>query len=271
MMHVQKHIKLMVIAVFVFVALACSLILSGWPCWRIAPVAAANPGKYLGTKMVYIDAQYRMDPVTIVKVTVGNQQIQPGMSTAARVDQPATPFQADEDWLKTMSISLLNRTDKIIVRAEIMLFFPDTGNGSIPQGRISPTVMMYTMTLGQRPEIDSYASPGQKYAPEPDKQPILLAPGQTLVIHVADYVDAMQSLVEEKLPFSQVTRLAIRRFRFYFVDGMRWDDLNGFGVPDPNHPGQFTHTDRNTFFPGDPHQNWPPPTQQAAPGRHRSE
>jgi hypothetical protein len=250
MSYTKQHTKLVA-------AMLASLALSGFG-WRIAPVAAANPGKSLGTKMVYIDRQTRMDPVTIEKVTVGSQLIQPGVSTAARVDQPATPFQADQDWLKNMSISLKNRTDKVVVRAEVQLFFPDTGNGITPQGRISPTVTVYTMELGQRPEIDSYASHGQKIPPEPGKQPLLLAPGQTLVIHVADHVDEMHSRVEETLPFSQVTRVAIRRLRFFFVDGMRWTDLDRFGIPDPNHPGQFTNLDSGRYFPGHPSQNWPP-------------
>lgn len=252
----------------VLATLAC-LVLSGGLSWFIAPVAASTGT--LGTKMVYIDAQYRVDPATISKVIVGDQQIEPGMSTAARVDQPATPFQADEDWLKNTSIFLKNRTDKAIVRAEIMLFFPDTGNGVTPPDRVSPTVMVYTMTLGQRPEIDSYSSHGQKLPQEPNKPALLVAPGQTFVIHIADYIDAIQSRVEATLPFAQVTRVAIRRIGFFFADGMRWNDLYGFGVPDPNHPGQFTYMDKNRFFPGDPRNNWPPPTQQVEPGRRRSE
>lgn len=264
MMHLQKHIKGMVTAALV--ALACSLVLSAVPGWRIAPIAAANPGKSLGTKMVYIDAQYRVDPVTITKVTVGDQQIQPGLSTGAREVQPGTPFQADEDWLKSMSISLKNRTDKVIVRAEIELWFPDTGDGGPSQ-----PVTTYGITLGQRPEIDSYTSRGQKLPPEPGKQALLHTPGQTLVVHVADFVDAIQSRVEERIPFSQVTRLAIQRVQFYFVDGTRWTDQYGFGTPDPNHPGQFKNMDRNRYFPGDPSQDWPPPTQPIEPGRHRSE
>jgi hypothetical protein len=264
MISLQKHVKRMVVAAFA--VLAYSLILSGFLGPRIAPIAAANPGKSLGTKMVYIDAQYRVDPVTITAVTVGDQQIQPGLSTGAREVQPGTPFQADEDWLKTMSISLKNRTDKVIVRAEIQLWFPDTGDGSPSQ-----PVTTYTITLGQRPDIVSYTNRGQKLPPEPGKQALLHTPGQTLVIHVADYIDAIQSRVEEKIPFAQVTRFAIQRLQFYFVDGTRWNDLNGFGVPDPEHPGQFKNMDRNRYFPGDPSRDWPPPTQQAEPGRHRGD
>jgi hypothetical protein len=258
MSYTKSHTK----PVTAMLASLASLVLSGWLGWRIAPVAAANPGKSQGTKFVYIDAQYRVDPVTITKVTVGDQQIQPGLSTGAREDKPGAPFQADEDWLKNMSIVLMNRTDKVIARAEIQLFFPDTGDGS----PFRP-VTMYTITIGRRPDAASFTSHGQKLPPEPDKQPLLWLPGQTLVVRVGDYVDEMRSIVEEKLLFTQVTRVAIRRLQFYFVDGMRWNDLVGFGVPDPNHPGQFTNMDMNTYFPGNPRENWPPDEFWTPPGK----
>src|SRR2546422_11404891 len=77
------------------------------------PLPAVD-GRTLGTKMVYIDAQYRVDPVTISKVTIGDEPVQPGLSTGAREDKPGAPFQADENWLRKMSIWLKNRTDKVI-------------------------------------------------------------------------------------------------------------------------------------------------------------
>ena len=249
----KQHAKL------VASVLVC-LALSGW-LGHIALVAAANPGKYLGTKAVHIDRQTRMDPVTIERVTVGGQLIQPGVSTGPREERPGAPFQADEDWLKNMTIILKNRTDRVIVRAEIALFFPDTGDGSS-----SRPVTEYVITAGQRPEIDSFTSQGRKLAPEPNKQPLLFAPGQTIAIHVADHVDAMQPTVEEKLPFAQVTRVAIHRLQFFFSDGMRWTNLERFGLPDPNHPGQFTNLDSGRYFPGHPSQNWPPSDAPFEPG-----
>jgi len=161
-----------------------------------------------------------------------------------------------------MSIVLMNRTDKVIVCAELELYFPDTGDGSPFR-----TVTEHIMTIGRRPDAGSFTSHGQKRPPEPDKQPLLWLPGQTLVVRVGDYVDEIQSTVEQKLLFTQVTRVAIRRLQFYFVDGMRWNDLAGFGIPDPNHPGQFTNMDRNTYFPGNPRENWPPYESWTPPGR----
>jgi hypothetical protein len=105
--------------------------------------------------------------VTITKVTVGDQEIQPGLSTGPREDNPGTPFQADEGWMKNMSIVLMNRTDKVIVRAELELYFRDTGDGS----PFRP-VTEHIMTIGRRPDAGSFTSHGQKRPPEPDKQPL---------------------------------------------------------------------------------------------------
>lgn len=217
----------------------------------IAVVAVANAEKSLGTKTVNIYDQNRMYAVSLTKVIVAGQQIQPGLSTGGAQElRPGTPFQADEDWLKNTSITLQNRTDRIIVRAEIMLLFPDTGDG------ISQPITEYMITLGQRPEINTYTTRGEKIRPEPDKKPLLFAPGQTVVVPLADYIDSIQSTVEARLSFSQVTRLVIRPFQFYFVDGMRFDE-RGFAVPDPDHLGQYKNLGPK-FFPGDARQNWPP-------------
>jgi hypothetical protein len=230
-------------------ALACLVLLGGLGL-RIAPVAASAPGALT----VDINKQTRMDPVTVIKVTVGDRQIQPGVSTAGvRLLRAGTPFQADEDWLKNMSIVIMNRTDKAIVRAEIELFFPDTGDGS--PGR---PVTAYTITLGQRPEIDAFTSDGRKLSRQLDKKPFFFAPEQTFVVQLADYSDEIRSVVEEKTIFSEITRLVIHRTQFFFEDGMRWNDLYGFGVPDPKHPGQFTDMDRATYFPGNPAMHLPP-------------
>jgi hypothetical protein len=218
----------------------------------IAVVAAANAEKSLGTKTVNIYDQNRMHAVTITKVIVAGEQIQPGVSTGGVQEvRQGTPFQADDEWLRKTSIILQNRTDRMIVRAEIMLLFPDAGDGSA-----SRPLMEYMITLGQRPEINGYKSRGEKLRAEPDKKALLFAPGQTLVVPLADYIDSIQPMIEYKQPLSQITRLVIRPLQFYFVDGMRWDE-NGFAAPDTDHPGQYKNLGPK-FFPGDQSRNWPP-------------
>jgi hypothetical protein len=243
MKYVREH-KMAV----VFSTLACLLILSGLREWRAAPVAAASSGgNQSGTKAV--DIEYfpfpaaKFDAVKITKVTVAGQQLQLGLSTGAREDQPGTPFQADEDWLKNMSISLRNRTDKAIVCAQIELWFPEIGDGSAAR----PTTK-YTITVGQRPEWSRHLKGGMLPA-DPTKKPLLFGPGETIVVPVGEYLAEIQSAVEQKM-LQQVTRVNISRGNFYFADGMRWDAVyRGYYVPEPGQPGHYTKLD-DSYFPG---------------------
>lgn len=249
-------------------ALGCVLILCVSFAQRTLTITEAAPPA-LGAKMVDLDAQLRSEPVIYTKVTFGNQEIQPGIFTGPgdREIYPGTPFQADEHWLRNLSISLLNRTNKEIVRAELDIDFPDMGDGSA-----SRPMVEYRLWLGKRPEIDSFTPRGRKLPPEPDKQRLSFVPGQTLVLYLADYADAMQACVEggcggNGMPFAQLTRIAVRRSQFYFADGMCWN-VSGWGVPDRQHPGQFKYMQRGRYFPGNPSENWPPPTQPFEAGQH---
>ncbi len=222
------------------------LILSGWLGWPTTPVAA---GKSLGTKVVDIDRLITLDPVIITKVTVAGQQIQPG-EAGVREDNPGTPFQADEDWLKNMSVFLQNRTNKPIVCAQLRLWFPDTGDGTAAR-----PVTHYDITVGQRPESSRYYSNGSKIPPDPREKPLLLAPHGTIIIPVADSIDAIQPTVEGvgNMLFSQITRVNIQRYTVYFEDGTHWVG-HAYYSPDPDHPGKYIKLADN-YFPGRPGQN----------------
>jgi hypothetical protein len=221
-----------------FLALLCLPLGVGW-------TAASGPP---GTKTV--DVEYLTTPfdaVTITDVTVGGRRIRPGLSAGAREDKAGTPFQADQDWLRDMSIFLKNRTDKVIVSAEIDLFFPDTGDGS----SVHP-VTAYTITVGQQPEWSMYFKDGSKKTPLPIKKSLFLAPGKTYEIRLADYLEEIQSHVEEKMLFTQVTRVTISRGNFYFADGMRWDAAaRGYYIPKAGSPGHYTELPSD-YFPGRP-------------------
>lgn len=220
-------------------------LITGWFGWHSASVAAANSGT-LGTKVVDMqEIQNVWDAVRITGVSVGTQQIHTGLSGARGEIKQGTPFQADEDWLKNMSISLTNRTDKPIVCAQLRLWFPDTGDGTAVRPMTN-----YAITVGQRPESSLYHADGSKIPPDSTKKALLLAPGETLVIHVGDYIQSIQYTIENlgNMPFAQVTRLNIEPTDFYFSDGMRWVG-HSYYTPDPEHPGKYTKL-ADTYFSG---------------------
>jgi hypothetical protein len=185
------------------------------------------------------------DAVRITGVSVGTQQIHAGLSGAHGEIKQGTPFQADEDWLKNVSISLTNRTDKPIVCAQLRLWFPDTGDGTAAR-----PMTHYAITVGQRPESSLYHADGSIIPSDPTKKALLLAPGEALVIHVGDYIQSIQSTIESlgNMPFSQVTRVNIEPTDFYFSDGMRWVG-HFYYTPDPEHPGKYTKL-ADTYFRG---------------------
>jgi hypothetical protein len=202
----------------------------------------------LGTRTVDLRQIPRVwDAVRITSVTVENQQIQPGQSGARGAVKHGTPFQADEDWLKNMSISVTNRTDKPIICAQFRLWFPDTGDGTPAHAMTS-----YVITIGQRPESSLYYANDSKIPQDTTKKALLLAPGAALVIPIAREFEAIQSTIEGvgNIPFSQVTRVEIEPIMFYFPDGMRWDAVAaGYYNPDPLHPGRYTKLN-DSYFPG---------------------
>jgi hypothetical protein len=226
------------------------------PVWseanNLAP--AANPGQATGLVSVDIDTQRSMDAVTVTSVTVGTQLMHTGVSAGAIEIKPGGPLQAGNDWLQNTSITLKNRTDKTIVCIVLGLFFPDTGDGMSS----STPVTAYFLTVGRRPDVDSFSHSGTHEAPDPNAKPLLFLPGQTLVIHFSDYFSGIQTLIEQKVPLSRILRCYISREAIYFEDGMKWGDLSGFSTPDPGHPGKFILLDRGHYFPGDPSQNLPP-------------
>jgi hypothetical protein len=222
-------------------AVLAYLVVLGTLWWSSAPVAAN--GNSLGTKSVDVDSlTTRFDAVTISKVTVAGQEIQPGRSSGAKETTPGTPFQADEDWLKNMSIFIKNRTDIVIVCVEVDLEFPDTGDGK------AQPVTEYIVRVGQLPEWAQYYRDGTKMPPDPTKKPLLLTPGKTLEIQVADFIDQIQAAVEDKLPFQQITRVNISRDLVYFRGGMRWHG-SSYEVPVTDRLGYYTKLAAD-YFPG---------------------
>jgi hypothetical protein len=216
-----------------------------WLGGQAIPAEAAKSGA-MGTKIVdMIEVQRVWDAVRITKVSVDGQQIETGLSGPRGEYRQGTPFQADEGWLKNMTITLINRTDKPIVYAQIMLWFPDTMNANPDKATTS-----YRVIVGQRPESSLFYKDGSKIPPDTTKKPLLLAPGETLVISLAADAEAIQSTIEGggNTSFSNITRLNIEPRDFYFADGMRWS-IGSYYTPDASHPGKYIKLD-DTYFPG---------------------
>lgn len=209
------------------------------PVWLDRAIAAQSEPRSR-QKLVEIEPMGEGDALWIFDIAIGDQQI-----------EPRVPFQAGDNWLKDMSILLRNRTDKTIDYLEIRSRFPEGGNG-----RTEP-LTAYHIQLGQIPAVDRFNGKGEPMRVDPSLKPLGLAPGGSLAVHFADYFDSIRAIVEQKMPFEQVTRCIIHRGLTYFSDGLKW--YNGFYErPNPDQPGKFLFLP-DDYFPGNPMKFWPPP------------
>ena len=193
------------------------------------------------------------DPVMITNISVGGKPIECGLFIKPPgVIQPVAPFEASGDWLRQMIVSLINRTDETIVFGELNLDFLDTGDC-----RTQPCVGAQ-LRFGQRPAIDAYdGRTGQPLKPEqPERPPLDWKPGQTIVVHVSDYMSQIEEDLANFISVTGVIKVNVYRGVFYFDNGMEWS-LGSYAVPDPEHHGKFNRLPAN-YFPGKRGHNWPP-------------
>lgn len=223
-------------------------------CILLSALEAANAQQTSSEKLVKADDPSQItDAVMITSITVADKSVDCGLFVKPpRVIQPVAPFQAGSDWLQQMAISLFNRTNKTIVSGTITLQFLDTGDC-----RTQPCAADQ-IHFGQVPAVDAYyGRTGQPLKPEhPEQPPLNWKPGQTLTIHVGDYMDEIERSLENHLAVSSVSKVAVHIGPFFFEDGMR--AVGPFySVPDPEHHGKYQYLPQN-YFPGKRETNWPP-------------
>ena len=199
------------------------------------------------------DIEQITDAVLISNISVGGRTVECGLFIKPPVViQPVTPFQAGPDWLSQMTISLVNRTNKIIAFGDIHLHFLETGDC-----RSAPCVGA-ELAVGQMPAVDAYEGrTGKPLRPEhPERPPLDWKPETTIVVHVSDYMDKIESNLADFMVPAAVTKVNVYRGVFFFADGMRWA-LGSYSVPDPDYPGKFKDLPAD-YFPGRRGNNWPP-------------
>lgn len=212
-----------------------------------ATTALAQAGRVVDCKVAVND-----DALVVTKVMVGGTEVQcywsPG---ASKKYEPPPAFQAGDDWLTDLTISLFNRTNKTIVYALVSLSFPQT------QPERADNI-----SLGRIPDIAALDRQG-KPIQQGGQQPLSLGPGQTLVLKVSDHMNEIRGLLGSALSVP-VTRVTVLLNRCYFEDGMHWNQ-GSYSVPDQDHPGQWKVMAPRSYFPGDRNANMPP----AATGARR--
>ncbi|MGB9030177.1 MAG: hypothetical protein WCC27_08660, partial [Acidobacteriaceae bacterium] len=88
-------------------------------------------------------------PVSVVSITINSRPV--------RLDQPV---RVQGNWIKTVVVTLRNVSPKPIVRAGMLISFPESGNGT--QG--NPYLASWS-TQGREPKIIWYAVDGSYHPP----------------------------------------------------------------------------------------------------------
>jgi hypothetical protein len=196
---------------------------------------------------VQLPVAVKNEPVVITKVTIKDLVVQSGRFVHDRTQpmDPVTPFQADDDWIRDMTLYLFNRTNRTITFAQVLFGFPETGDGrSIPQHA-------FMLQLGRIPA--SFLPAGR---PQPaDREPIAFRPHGTLAIHLGEYIDQIRAQAGPALTPEIATQLVVRLSPFFFSDNTEWHASRYYSI-DPQIPGKLMHLDKD-YFPGDMEAYWP--------------
>ncbi|MDE3165298.1 MAG: hypothetical protein KGN36_05790, partial [Acidobacteriota bacterium] len=197
--------------------------------------AAAQADRIVDCKVSVTD-----DALVVDNVAEGNRLVPcywlPGASGKY---EPPPAFQAEDDWLASLTLTFRNRTNQTIVYASIGLGFPQAQ----PE-RIVP------VSLGRIPANAAFDNRGRPLQ-QGGRTPLALGPGQTLVVRVGDYTREIKGTLEP-VPAGPVTNLVVHLTRCYFADGMRWSP-GTYALPDPGNPGQWKAMQPRSYFPGDRH------------------
>jgi hypothetical protein len=172
------------------------------------------------------------DAVMVIKATVHDSEVpcHASRDSTGRFQPPAV-FQANDDWLANTDIYLFNRTSKQIVYGDFIVSFPE-----------APTRNVVPISLGIMPAVAAFDHYGRPM-PQNGRQPWSVGPGQTFVIHLANYIDDITNALTPVLP-AALTKVSINAQSCMFDDGMMWQPGANYLVPDQTHPGQWTHMPR---------------------------
>ena len=249
----RKIFSIALIAALAAVSVIVGLYLAGGTR-RVAadpPAVHAQAAPPSGQKAVTVAPQGLMEPVWITKVTVGDKSLVPFPNPKVRLSANQNvfgkTFEAGSDWLQNMVIYLINRTDKTIAYLDLSVDFPQTGNGT------TQPVWNYSLQLGRMPAVDAINGITGKPLPiPPDAKPLGFRPGQTLAIHIGDYMGQIKTYLKTSaLPFADISECYLYMLTVRFNDGLTWS-AGAYGVPDKVHPGRLKYLPSG-YFPGNMH------------------
>jgi hypothetical protein len=203
--------------------------------WFVLSVAVAQDKPASTITFTLNDAAFSKNwPVSVVSVTING-----------RPAQFSQPTRVQGDWIKTLVVTLRNVSPRPIVRAGMLVSFPESGNGT----QQNPYEASWS-TLGREPTVIWYASDGS-YHPPPlppaPLAPLRVPPGGLVRLSFAKDGDSVQAkLAATSVP---ITRATLSFQTFYFADDSRWSG-GQYSMPPRKFPGHWTFLTKEEFFRG---------------------
>lgn len=159
----------------------------------------------------------KKEPLSIVKVEVNGQPV-----------SVIKGFVSDDDWLRSLVISVKNKSDKLILFASIQLQFP---RATGPQDRFSIAEMSHgNRALPMRP-------------PTEDERQVGIPPGETVEVRlsVQEFVDLRKFLTATGYP-ANIEKVDFRINEVIFCDDTMWT-RGSYCRRDHSDPGTWINLD----------------------------
>lgn len=198
-----------------------------------------------GTKTLLFDRPMGNDPIRVLRATEGTTELQrDGKRFPNRYAWEAT-FNAGDDWLKDLSFTIKNVSDKTITYLEVYCDLFETSDWAKELAAHStpanPGLGQANNTVGWRPEHALYSPRlGRMSAPDSTRRPAFqLAPGQEFTIPLQDprtYSD-LKSEVEARKPMSAINACNAGLGAIFFADGTQWQSHHYLRPTDQ--PGRY--------------------------------
>lgn len=193
-----------------------------------------------GTRRVRLNSKSPNDPARITRVMEGNSDVTPGVRPYKSWE--GKPFQGDEDWVKNLSFTIKNLSNKDILAVNISINFPE---GDTPQQMIA-----YNFTLGQMPlQYVASGQTGNMVLRQPDTSvpAIELKSGTEVTIALDKYYNQIKNDVENVQLMSNTSVCWIVLSRVYFADKTQWSS-GVFYKPDPALLGRYIQMSADEFW-----------------------
>ena len=149
------------------------------------------------------------------------------------------PFDAPDDWLKHITVTMQNNSTRTITTGMLQLAFTDF---------VTKPMVVHYVQVGMLPEYQLYTSSGVKVSRPVGETRISVAPGDYFTFSLAKDYEAIRAKLEARGSLSQVTSVTIDYGGLWFDGDYHWN-VGNFRRADPTTPGKYIPTDPGNFMP----------------------